>query len=149
MKIYSKISANIDCIISYNSTKLMPIDEYRDFELGTFANSLYGFIYAMTAEDLTKGTGLQICSNPNCKSYFRLTRSDRIYCSTQCNDAVRQKDRRNKVKAMAELSNEYPSVEKQTIEKIVKKITKEKHLSAKEIKQKFYIEVQNDFKTNI
>ncbi|MFP7300106.1 hypothetical protein [Neobacillus niacini] len=143
-KIHTKIAANLDCIILYNQTRITSNDDYSGFEMGTFANSLYGLIYTITAEGLVKGAGLQICSRSSCKAYFRPTRSDRTYCSIQCNDAVRSNDRRNKMKALDDLCNENPSTSKNIIEKMVNEITtKIKHLTTIEIKEQFYRDFRN------
>lgn len=137
--LHAEIKANINHIIQYNPSKVTSTVDYNEFEISTFANTLYGSIYGITAEDLAKGTGLQICANQNCKAYFRPTRSDRIYCSTQCNDAVRQRYMRIKRKTIAAICKENPALSKDEITKIIKGITKDKYLTEQEIKEQFYI----------
>ncbi len=141
LSLVEAIKANINQIISNHSPFITFNKEEAEFESTILNNSkLYGFIYALAIEDLLKGTGLQRCSRPNCKAYFRPTRSDRKYCSMQCNDAVRSAYQRTKKQAIKELSIKNNSVSKEKIKDRVNQIAKPGYLTKEEIIKKYYLD---------
>jgi len=139
--VHVMIQANINHIIESNSPKMIYSEEDNNFTMTVFSKSLYGHIYARTLEDLEKGTGLKICQRENCRDYFRPTRSDRMYCSINCHDAVRKKAQRIRNKAIKELSIENPEISIENIENLVKQVSVHRHLSIINIKELFYAEL--------
>lgn len=138
IQLVDAIKANINQIIRSNVPRLTSSEDCKSFEYTIFNNSLFGSIYALTAEELINGLMLKMCINKRCGIYFRPTRSDKKYCSGSCNDAVRSDNMRTKAKAKKEILYETQSVNEENLAAFFKRIKADGYLNRNEIKQMFY-----------